>query len=171
MGKLYLKGSLKKFSKPKGIRALYYYYCYLLKVFPKKNMEYKLTPAMRAEVKKMEDYSQKNRFLAQYNIVTLKDIQFVKKEQEENLRKYLNVRDKLYYKKKNLKTDEEKDTVYTEIIAVTEQIKNIRKEIRFCNEIEKSAPVIKNEIKELEKRENKQKELARNNKKERRHER
>lgn len=171
VGKLYLKGSLKKFSKPKGIRALYYYYCYLLKVFPKKNMEYKLTPAMRAEVKKMEDYSQKNRFLAKYNIVTLKDIQVVKKEQEENLRKYLNVRDKLYYKKKNLNTEEEKDEVYKEIIGVTDEIKAIRKEIRFCNEIEKSVPVIKEEIKELEERENRQKELAKSKKKERRYER
>ena len=166
MGKLYLKGSLKKFSKPKGIRALYYYYCYLLKVFPKKNMEYKLTPAMRAEVRKMENYSQKNRFLAKYKIATLKDIQVVKKEQEENLKKHLNARDKLYYKKKNLNTDEEKDAVYKEIIAVTEEIKKIRKEIGFCDEIEKSVSVIKNEIKELEERENRQKELAKNKKKE-----
>lgn len=171
VGKLYLKGSLKKFSKPKGIRALYYYYCYLLKVFPKKNMEYKLTPAMRAEVRKMENYSQKNRFLAKYKIATLKDIQVVKKEQEENLKKHLNARDKLYYKKKNLNTDEEKDAVYKEIIAVTEEIKKIRKEIGFCDEIEKSVSVIKNEIKELEERENRQKELAKNKKKERRWER
>ena len=77
----------------------------------------------------------------------------------------------MYYKKKNLSTDEDKDPVYKEIIAVTKQIKTIRKEIRFCNEIEKSVPVIKNEIKELEEREKKQKELAKNKKKERRYER
>lgn len=109
--------------------------------------------------------------MAKYKIATLKDIQVVKKEQGENLRKHLNARDKLYYKKKNLNTDEEKDAAYKEIIAVTEQIKNIRKEISFCNEIEKSAPVIKNEIKELEERENRQKELAKSKKKERRWER
>lgn len=55
----------------------------------------------------------------------------------------MNLRDKLYYKKKNLNTDEEKDAVYKEIIAVTEQIKTILKEIRFCNEIEKIVTVIK----------------------------
>lgn len=110
---------------------------------------------MRAAVRKMEDYSQKNRFLAKYKITTLEEIRNVKKEQEDNLKKHLNVRDKLYYKKKNLNTDEEKDAVYKEIIAVTEQIKTIRKEIRFCNEIEKSIPVIKNAIKELEEREKK----------------
>ena len=73
--------------------------------------------------------------------------------------------------KKNLNTDEEKDAVYKEIIAVTEEIKKIRKEIGFCDEIEKSVSVIKNEIKELEERENRQKELAKNKKKERRWER
>ena len=171
VGKLYLKGSLKKFSKPKGIRALYYYYCYLLKVYPKKNMEYKLTPTMRAEVRKMEEYSQKNRFLAKYRITTLQELQNVKKEQEKSLRKHLNARDKLYYKKKNLNTEEEKDEVYKEIIGVTDEIKAIRKEIRFCNEIENSVPVMKNEIREMDEREKMQKELSKSKKKERRWER
>lgn len=107
---------------------------------------------MRAAVRKMEDYSKKNRFLAKYKITTLEEIRNVKKGQEDNLKKHLN-------------TDEEKDAVYKEIIAVTEQIKTIRKEIRFCNEIEKSIPVIKNAIKELEEREKKQKEMVKNKKK------
>ena len=146
---------MRNWTRLKGIRALYYYYCYLLKVYPKRNEKYKLSPYMRAEVRKMEDYSQKNRFLAKYKITTLEEIQNVKKEQEENLKKHLNLRDRLYYKKKNLNTDEEKDAVYKDIITITEQIKNIRKEIRFCNEIEKSVPAIKNEIKQLEEREKK----------------
>ena len=154
-GKYFLKkSSVRNWARPKGIRALYYHYCYLLKVYPKRNEQHKLSPHMRAAVRKMEDYSQKNRFLAKYKITTLEEIQNVKNEQTENLRRYLNLRDKLYYKKKNLNTDEEKDAVYKEIIAVTEQIKAIRKEIRFCNEIEKSVPGIKKEIEDLYKREN-----------------
>ena len=126
---------------------------------------------MRAAVRKMEDYSQKNRFLARYKITTLEEIRKVKKEQEDNLRRNLNLRDKWYYKKKNLNTDEEKDAVYKEIIAITEQIKTIRKEIKFCDEIERSVPVIKNEIKQLEEREKMQKEMTKTKKKERRYER
>lgn len=166
------KGSVRNWTKPKGIRVLYYYYCYLLKVYPKRNEYFKLSPYMRAVVRKMEDYSQKNRFLAKYKITTLEEMQNIKKEQEKNLRKHLNIRDKLYYKKKNLNTDEEKNVVvYKEIIAVTEQIKAIRKEIRFCNEIEKSFPVIKSGIKQLEESENRQKEIFKNKKKDRRYER
>lgn len=171
-GKYFLKkGSVRNWTKPKGIRALYYHYCYLLKVYPKRNEQYKLSPYMRAAVRKMESYSQKNRFLAKYKITTLEEIRNVKNEQENNLKKYLNVRDKLYYKKKKLIRNEEKDAVYKNIITITEQIKNIRKEIRFCNEIEKSVPVIKKEIKKVEEREKKQKEFTKNKKKERRYER
>ena len=165
------KGSVKNLVKPKGIRALYYYYCYLLKVYQKNQKQYKLSPYMRSEVGKMEYYSEKNIFLVKYKITTLKEIQDVKKKQEENLRKHLNERDKLYYKKKNLKTDEEKEIVYKEIIAATDKIKEIRKEIRFCNEIERSVPVIKKEIKKLEEREKMAKELANTKEKERKYER
>ena len=152
-GKYFLKkSSVKNWTRPKGIRALYFHYCYLLKVYPKRNEQYKLSPYMRAAVRKMEDYSQKNIFLAKYKITTLEEIQNVKKEQEDDLKKHLNVRDKLYYKKKKLNIDEEKDAVYKDIIAITEQIKAIRKEIRFCNEIEKSVSEIKKEIEDLYKR-------------------
>lgn len=65
---------MKNFSKPKGFKALYLYYCYLLKVYPKKKMEYKLTPAMRAEVKKMDEYSKENILLVKYNITDSKEL-------------------------------------------------------------------------------------------------
>ena len=57
--RLFYKGSVKKLRKSKGIIALYYYYCYLLKIYPKKNLNYKLTPEMRAEVKKWTSIQKK----------------------------------------------------------------------------------------------------------------
>ena len=47
------KSSIKKKYKPKGIIALYYYYKFLLGFHKKNNIEYKLTPEMQKEVKKM----------------------------------------------------------------------------------------------------------------------
>lgn len=63
-----------KRPKVKGIRALYLHYCYLLKVFPKHNFKYKLTPEMRKEVKKTERISEQNKFVFKYNIYNFKDI-------------------------------------------------------------------------------------------------
>lgn len=45
---LFHKGKIRKLNKPKGLRALYLHYCYLLKIYPKKNLNYKLSPKMRA---------------------------------------------------------------------------------------------------------------------------
>lgn len=76
--RLFYTGSVKKLRKPKGIIALYYYYCYLLKVYPKKNLNYKLFPEMRAEVKKMDKYSQQIRFICKYKLETINDIDNLK---------------------------------------------------------------------------------------------
>lgn len=40
--KSFYKGGIKKLIKPNGIIAAYYYYCYLLKFYQKKELNYKL---------------------------------------------------------------------------------------------------------------------------------
>ena len=62
---------------------LYYYHRYLLKLYTRNNTQYKLTPEMRAEVKKMDEYSERIRFLCKYKIETLSDVDNVKEEIKE----------------------------------------------------------------------------------------
>lgn len=162
---------IKKKYKPKGIIALYYYYRYLIRSYTRNNTPYKLTPKMREEVKKMDEYSERIRFLCKYKIQTMSDVDNVKEQKQEEMQKILNTRNRLYYKRKKLNNESEKDSVTKEIIDVTSVLQKVRKEIKLCDEIEKSVPLIKNEIKELEEREKKQKEFIKNKKKERRWER
>lgn len=114
--RLFYKGSTKKLRKPKGIIALYYYYCYLLKVYPKKNLNYKLSPEMRAEVKKMDKYSEQIRFICKYKLETINNIDNLKEKKQEELQKTLNTRNRLYYKRQKLDNESEKDVVTKEII-------------------------------------------------------
>lgn len=65
------KTAIRHKQKAKGLQALYLYYCYLLKVFPKQKYPPKYSKAMKEEIKKMDDYSNSARFLAKYNITTL----------------------------------------------------------------------------------------------------
>ena len=65
---------IKNRKKATGLKALYLYYCYLLKVFPKQKYPPKYSKAMKEEIKKMDDYSNSARFLAKYNITTLAEI-------------------------------------------------------------------------------------------------
>lgn len=174
--RLFYKGSAKKLRKPKGIIALYYYYCYLLKVYPKKNLNYKLTPEMREAVKKMDKYSEQIRFICKYKLETINDIENLKDQKKEELQKILNIRNRLYYKRQKLDNESDKDVVTKEIINVTSAIEKVRKEIRLCDEIGDNARKMKEQIKEMKEREQekvkvKDKKLKEKKKKDRRHDR
>ena len=147
--RLFYKGSAKKLRKPKGIIALYYYYCYLLKVYPKKKLNYKLTPKMRAEVKKMHEYSEQIRFICKYKLETINDVENLKEQKKEELQKILNTRNRLYYKRQKLDNESEKDVITKEIISVTSSIEKVRKEIRICDEVGDNSRKMKEQIKEM----------------------
>ena len=170
-GRLYLKGSLKNLSKPKGFKALYLYYCYLLKVYPKKNMEYKLTPAMRAEVKKMDEYSNEIRFLGKYNITNSNELNSCKTNLNGQLNDLIRQRNNLYYKRQNVAENENKEEINKEIEMVSKDVTKIRNEIKLCNKIKVKIPEIKEQIKVFNKKENDEKQKEIQKKKQRRWER
>lgn len=167
-GRLYLKG--KKFERTKGFKALYLYYCYLLKVYPKKNMEYKLTPAMRAEVRKMDEYSNEIRLLSKYNITNGDELNSCKTNLNGQLSDLIRQRNNLYYKRQNMTENENKEEINKGIEMVSKNVIKIRNEIKLCNKIKVKVPEIKEQIKDFNKKENdeKQKEIQ---KKQRRWER
>ena len=144
---------IRKKYKPKGIVALYYYYKYLLKLYTRKNIQYKLTPEMRAEVQKMDEYSERIRFLCKYKIETMSDVDNIKEQKKEELQKILNIRNRLYYKRQKLDSEIEKDSVTKEIIDVTSGLAKVRKEIKLCDEIYDNVPRMKEQIKELDDKE------------------
>ena len=144
---------IRKKYKPKGIVALHYYYRYLLKLYTKKNIQYKLTPEMRAELKKMDEYSQRIRFLCKHKIETLSDVDNVKEKKQKELQKVLNIRNRLYYKRQKLDSGIEKDRVTKEIIDVTSTLTRVRKEIRLCGEFYDDVPKMKEQLKELDDKE------------------
>lgn len=171
------RDKVKKKYKPKGIVALYYYYRYLLKLYTRNNTQYKLTPEMRAEVKKMDEYSERIRFLCKYKIENLGDVDNEKEKKQEELQKILNTRNRLYYKRQKLDNESEKDVVTKEIIDVTSVLQKVRKEIRLCDEIFDSVPKMKEQLKGVDEKENQkakekeEKKLKKKKKKDRRYER
>ncbi len=169
--RLFYKGIAKKLRKPKGIIALYYYYCYLLKVYPKKNLNYKLTPKMRAEVKKMDKYSEQIRFICKYKLETINDIDNLKEQKKEELQKTLNTRNRLYYKRQKLDNESEKDAVTKDIINVTDKIKKIRKQIKYCDEIFTRSLEMREQVKNLEEKNIQEQKKVKSKKKDRKYER
>ena len=164
------RNKIRKKYRPKGIVALYYYYRYLLRLYTKKNVQYKLTPEMRAEVKKMDEYSERIRFLCKYKIETMSDVDNIKEQKQEELQKVLNIRNRLYYKRQKLYSGIEKDRVTKEIIDVTATLTRVRKEIRLCDEFYDDVPKMNEQLIEMDE-ENQEKKLKEKKKKDRRYDR
>ena len=108
---------------------------------------------MRKEIKKMEQYSEKIRFLCKHKIETISDVESVKENKKEEMQKILNTRNRLYYKRQKLEDGIEKNEVTKLIINVTTEVTKVRKEIRMCNEICKNVPNMKEQLKELDEKE------------------
>ncbi len=133
---------------------------------------------MRAEVKKMDKYSERIRFLCKYKIETMSDVDNVKEKKQEEMQKILNTRNRLYYKRQKLDNESEKDSIIKEIIDVTSVLTKVRKEIRLCDEIYDNVPRMKEQIKDVDKKEKQkinekeqEKKLKEKKKKDRRYER
>ena len=156
---------IKKKYQPKGIVALYYYYRYLIRLYTRNNTPYKLTPKMREEVKKMDEYSEKIRFLCKYKIETMSDIDNVREKKQEEMQKILNIRNRLYYKRQKLDNESEKDSVTKEIIDVTSGLAKVRKEIRLCGEFYDDVQKMKEQIRKTEEKLNKKEKQKREDRK------
>lgn len=144
------KSIFKKAYKPKGIIALYYYYRFLLGLHKKNNVQHKLTPKMREELKKMDMYSERIRFLCKYKLETLDNVDELKTKKLREKQDILNARNRLYYKRGKVDNETEKEEITKQIIAVTTELKRVKKEIRMCDEVTDNVPSMKEQIREME---------------------
>jgi len=143
------KTSIRNKPKAKGLRALYYYYCYLLKVFPKQKYPPKYSKAMKEAIKKMDDYSNSARFLAKYNITTLAEIKEYKSSAINKIVELKGLRENLWRKHKRIKTNEEGQLICSEIQKLATKIDELNKDIKLCNFIENNTLRMKDTIKEI----------------------
>ena len=124
-----------KKRKPKGFYALYIHYCYLLKVFLQKYPYQKLSPAIRADVRKMEDISNETKLLVRNNLKTDEQFFLFKEEKEKRLNDLMDQRSKLWYKHKKSKSKQEKDEIREQINELNKEITSLRKEVVLCKDI------------------------------------
>lgn len=69
------------------------------------------------------------------------------------MKKVLNVRNRLYYKRQKLDSGTERDSVTKEIIDVTSILTKVRKEIRLCDKFYDEVPKMKEQLKEADEKE------------------
>ena len=148
--KFIFHGHSKNLYKPKGLVALFQYYCFLLKVYPKKQQQYRMSPEMRREIRRLNQYSAEANMICKYKLRTLDDVRNCKELKLNELKNLYNERNRLYYKRKGLDGGTEKDAVTEDIIKVTDKIKNVKRELFYCYDIIKRTNKMVEDIKFIE---------------------
>lgn len=143
------KGKIKNRKKATGIKALYLYYCYLLKIYPKTEKRRKTPISIKADVQKMERISDEAKLLCRNDIKTTKELSLYIETLNGELKNLEEVRDKLYYQNTKLKKEERQEN-YDKLSQIAGKIQYLKREVKKCKEIEERVPKIKQNLKELE---------------------
>ena len=148
---IYQQYLLKNKSKHKGIYGLYLYYCYLLKVFPQEHPKQNLPYSLRKDIKYMNQISEETRFMVSNKIETFEDLNSFREENSIKLEQLISIRTSLWKKYKRAKTEEDKVKIYKETEELQPIIKELFKNNKYCDGIEKRSIDIQNNIDNFDK--------------------
>lgn len=159
-GRYRTKSNIKTKKKVKGLRALYWYFCYLFKIYPKNKPTPKLSKFMQEEVKKMDKISAETRFLCKTGIQTSNELTNYKDNSVIELNKLKGTRENLWKKYNRTPDEDKREIISLEIQKLASEIKSLGTSINLCKSIAKRSLKIKEAIAEMNKP--KEKEFARN---------
>ena len=155
-------------KKATGFRALYFHYCYLLGVYPKKRRTTmrELYFLLREDLIKLDAITQEARLLARCHIDTAEQLSSYKADVEARVESVTTARKELYRVQRTaaVKADPEKlAQVKAQIAAMSGELAALRKEARLCDGIADRSGVMLEKLKTVrEDEKSRGKENARN---------
>lgn len=130
-------------EKPKGLRALYLHYCYLLGELPKtrpNNREAYV--AIKEDIKRARMYSEEAKLLGNNGIDTAEELSNYKDKLSGKLKELAYDRAKLRNKLRRMHDTKEMQPIKDEISTLSEQMAKLRREIKLCEDIAQRSGVI-----------------------------
>lgn len=91
--------------------------------------------------------------MCKYKLETTDEVDDLKAKKLREKQVILNKRNKLYYHRNKCDNEEEKDSITKDIIIVTDMLKKVKKEIKLCDVIYNNVPKLKQQIREVEDKE------------------
>ena len=143
-----LSGNHKASKKIGGLRGLYFYYCYLLGVLPKKHSvnPNKVRLIIREDLIKLDKINKETRLLCRNHIDTAGQLFSHKENLQSRMEQFIDTRQHLRYKSRNIKDNEKLSEIKSEIADMTKQIGELRKEVMLCDGIIKRSNIMKDKI-------------------------
>ena len=149
--------------KIKGFMAIYFHYYYLFKRYKQNPMNYKLTPQMRADLIKMNIYSNEAKLLSKYNIQNSDDLLNLKQNKSKEIRDLSITREGLWYRRSKEKDEDKQVEFCNKIAELNSQIEELSKEVELCRDIQARIPKMKENLKEQKKFEDDERKQEREN--------
>ncbi len=140
----------RQHRKMKGFIALYWHYCYFLKVVKHGGKSNKLPVVIRQEVTKLEQYTRRFLYLYRNNITTAEELQAHREGLVQQIADLAEQRRPLYTERK-IATEQGQMAALTESInQKTTTLRALRKAKRLCDGIEAQAPEVSEKIRQTE---------------------
>lgn len=128
-------GTRRRVKKLKGLRGMYFRYCYLLGILPKGGR--KRSPAQvhylfREDLIKLDTIAKETRLLCHYRIDTKEQLFSLQEDLKAQMEELAGRRRTLRTQSRSIRDGKELSLVKAEIKELTEQIGTVRKEIKLC---------------------------------------
>lgn len=156
-----LSGNWHSRKKVTGFRALYFHYCYLLGVFPRKKQQNhkRLHFLLREDLIKLDAVIQEARLLAANRIDTAQQLSSYQSGLESRMESVTFQRKQLYRKLRTMdvKSDEAASAeISTAITALSKELCQLRREVKLCSNIALRSGVLPGRIQEARKTQGKE---------------
>ena len=147
LGRYRYRGNFKKHKKATGLRALYFYYCYRLKIIVKHPASTKkVLGVLREDIIQLDKRIEETRFLGKYKIETAADLADRKQYADNQIQVLTDQRKELYNALKRIKRkgDAEEITATKDKISVlSAELKQLRREVKLCDSIAERSGLVK----------------------------
>ena len=147
LGRYRYRGNFKKHKKVTGLRALYFYYCYRLKIIVKHPASTKKVPGvLREDILKLDQRIAETRFLGKYKIETATDLAGRKQYADNQIQVLTDQRKELYNALKRIKRKgdvEEISATKDKISVLSAELKQLRREVKLCESIAERSGLVK----------------------------
>lgn len=159
-GKYRYRGSFRQYPKATGFRALYLYYCYLLKIIVKKPASVKKVPAsLREDIVKLDWIIAQTRFLGANKIETAEDLQSKQTQIQVQIERLTQQRSDLRIALKRAQRQDDPaqvEALKAQIAALSAEVRKHRKEENLCDAIAQRSGVVKENMEQIIRQQNTQ---------------